>query len=102
MSQQQIILITGATAGIGRHAALALAEAGHRVIATGRREHALTSLRDEAWKRGVDVDTLRLDVTRRGLHRRPATRWSNASPMGTASTCSSTTRGLAWLGRWRS
>ena len=54
-------LITGATAGIGRHAALHLARAGHRVFATGRREAALASLAQEA--RGTKLETLRLDVT---------------------------------------
>jgi NAD(P)-dependent dehydrogenase (short-subunit alcohol dehydrogenase family) len=42
------ILITGATAGIGRHAALELVRLGHRVIATGRREGALAELAEEA------------------------------------------------------
>ncbi len=55
------ILITGATAGIGRHAALTLARRGHRVIATGRRADALASLQAEA--AGLDLHTLRLDVT---------------------------------------
>jgi NAD(P)-dependent dehydrogenase (short-subunit alcohol dehydrogenase family) len=54
-------LITGATAGIGRHAALHLARAGHRVFATGRRESALASLQEEA--HGLALETLRLDVT---------------------------------------
>ncbi len=57
----QIILITGATAGIGRHAALTLARRGHTVIATGRREDALASLQTEA--AGLNLTTLRLDVT---------------------------------------
>lgn len=55
------ILITGATSGIGRHAALALARAGHRVFATGRRVAALQRLADEA--RGTALETLVLDVT---------------------------------------
>ena len=53
------VLITGATSGIGRHAALHLAARGHTVIATGRREHALESLRAEA--EGT-VHPVRLDV----------------------------------------
>lgn len=58
------ILITGATAGIGRHAALALVAKGHHVIATGRREKALEALAEEAAKLGTGkLDGLRLDVT---------------------------------------
>jgi short-subunit dehydrogenase len=40
------ILITGASSGIGRDAALALADAGHHVIAAARRRPALEALRD--------------------------------------------------------
>ncbi len=59
------ILITGATAGIGRHAALELVRRGHHVIATGRRQGALDSLLEEAAKIRHDarLDVLRLDVT---------------------------------------
>ena len=64
------ILITGATAGIGRHAALELVRQGHRVIATGRREAALSSLADQAaplaTKSGGRLDVLALDVTSAG------------------------------------
>jgi short-subunit dehydrogenase len=57
------ILITGATAGIGRHAALALARDGHRVFATGRNLEALASLAAEARAAGAALETVRLDVT---------------------------------------
>jgi short-subunit dehydrogenase len=56
----KIVLITGATAGIGRTTALHLAEQGHHVIATGRRSPELAQLKAEA--RGT-LDTLLLDVT---------------------------------------
>ncbi len=57
----QIVLITGATSGIGRHAAIYLADRGFRVIATGRNERALEVLRRE--KTARPLETLRLDVT---------------------------------------
>ncbi len=58
--KSQTILITGATSGIGRHAALALAAQGHRVFATGRRTDALEALKAEAGDRPLEI--LRLDV----------------------------------------
>ena len=60
MDQKRIALITGATAGIGRHAALYLAARGFRVIATGRNAEALAELGVEA---EGDLTPLRLDVT---------------------------------------
>jgi short-subunit dehydrogenase len=53
------ILVTGATAGIGRYLALDLARREHRVIATGRDERALEALRAEEPR----IETARLDVT---------------------------------------
>ena len=55
------ILITGATAGIGRHTALVLAKAGHRVFAAGRRQAALETLEKEA---GHGLTGIVLDVTK--------------------------------------
>lgn len=65
MSTSKTILITGATAGIGRHAALHLASLGHHVIATGRKESALAELREQATQSGSRgrLSVLRLDVT---------------------------------------
>ena len=46
--QGKTIIITGASSGIGRAAALKFAEAGGRVVAVGRSEKELLHLRDEA------------------------------------------------------
>ena len=61
----KIVLITGATAGIGRMTALHLAKLGHHVIASGRKPAELATLREEARTQsaGAKVDTLLLDVT---------------------------------------
>src|SRR5271154_2354978 len=63
MRAKQTILITGATAGIGRDAARALAGRGHRVIATGRSATALAELQAEGQREGWDIETLALDVS---------------------------------------
>ena len=62
MNKSQIVLVTGATSGIGRATALDLARAGHRVFATGRRAAALASLEKEA--AGLKLETLVMDVTK--------------------------------------
>ncbi|HEY4651931.1 MAG TPA: SDR family NAD(P)-dependent oxidoreductase, partial [Pontibacter sp.] len=40
----KIALVTGATSGIGRATAIALAKQGYRIIATGRRKERLEEL----------------------------------------------------------
>jgi len=46
-SAKRTVLVTGASRGIGRAAALAIAQSGAHVIATARSEKALTTLDDE-------------------------------------------------------
>jgi NAD(P)-dependent dehydrogenase (short-subunit alcohol dehydrogenase family) len=62
--KDRVALVTGATRGIGRAAALALAAAGARVIAVGRTQGALEDLDDEARALGGERVTLvPLDLT---------------------------------------
>ncbi len=62
-TRNQIVLVTGATSGIGRYAALHLARAGHTVFASGRKAALLEEVRAEAQREGVALETVVLDVT---------------------------------------
>ena len=53
-----MILLTGCSSGIGRAAAIALAERGHRVFASARNRNDLAEI-----ERGDDLATVALDVT---------------------------------------
>ena len=55
-------LITGATSGIGRAAALRLSAAGYAIIATGRRAERLAALKSEIEAAGGSCTTLTFDV----------------------------------------
>ncbi|MCB0520012.1 MAG: SDR family NAD(P)-dependent oxidoreductase [Lewinellaceae bacterium] len=58
-----IVLITGATAGIGKATAEIFAKNGHRVIATGRREERLHELKNDFKNRlNADLEILPFDV----------------------------------------
>jgi NAD(P)-dependent dehydrogenase (short-subunit alcohol dehydrogenase family) len=63
MSNSKIVLITGATAGIGRTTALYLARLGHHVIASGRKPAELAKLETEASGLAGKLDVVTLDVT---------------------------------------
>ena len=65
MNAHKIVLITGATAGIGRATALHLARQGEHDIATGRKADQLEALRAEAAAANLPgrLDVTLLDVT---------------------------------------
>lgn len=60
----QVALVTGASQGIGRSVALALARDGARVGALARREERLQELAREAQAAGLEMVGLAADVTR--------------------------------------
>ncbi len=60
---KRIALVTGASRGIGRAAALALAGAGHHVILSARTAGALEEVDDEIREAGGSASILRLNLT---------------------------------------
>ena len=58
----KIVLITGATSGIGLGCARKFAENGDKVILTGRNEQRLSEIREELEAKGTKVLTLAFDV----------------------------------------
>eukprot|EP00761_Pharyngomonas_kirbyi_P011613 gb/GECH01011639.1/.p1 GENE.gb/GECH01011639.1/~~gb/GECH01011639.1/.p1 ORF type:complete len:240 (+),score=58.09 gb/GECH01011639.1/:1-720(+) len=55
-------LVTGASSGIGRTTALALAKSGYNVALMARRKDALTSVAEECQKSGVEAHVLPTDL----------------------------------------
>ncbi|MEO0981672.1 MAG: SDR family NAD(P)-dependent oxidoreductase [Pseudomonadota bacterium] len=62
MTDKRLILVTGASRGIGRAAALALAKAGDHVIAVARSKKALESLDDEIHAVGGEATLVPMDL----------------------------------------
>ena len=59
---KKIVMVTGATSGIGEACARRFAEGGCNVIVTGRREEKLQALKAELEKMGAEVLVLTFDV----------------------------------------
>src|SRR5436190_19244918 len=59
----RVVMVTGATSGIGRAVANRFASASDRVIAIGRQASVLQEVASEITARGGDASTISLDVT---------------------------------------
>lgn len=73
---KKIVLITGATSGIGLSCARRFAENGDKLILTGRNEQKLKEIHDELTAKGTQVLTLTFDVR----DREKATQCINSLP----------------------
>lgn len=60
--EKKIVLITGATSGIGAACARKFAAGGYRLILTGRNSEKLNALKSELEKAGTEVLPLVFDV----------------------------------------
>ena len=63
-SKSQVVLITGALAGIGRATALAFARVGAKVVVSGRRPDAGAKLAEEIRSLGAEAEFIQADVSR--------------------------------------
>ena len=59
----QVVVIVGASSGIGRAAALLFAREGAKVVAAARRENRLQSLKDELAREQCDITVRRADAS---------------------------------------
>lgn len=69
-ADKKIVLVTGATSGIGEGCAKRFAEGGYDVIITGRNTAKLEALKNELQQRGSDVLILAFDVRDREAARK--------------------------------
>lgn len=62
----RVVFITGASSGIGAHAAHLFAQAGCRVVVTARRAHKVEALADQLVQTGAEAMAIEMDVGSRG------------------------------------
>ncbi len=65
MLRDKVVIVTGASSGIGYATALALSKAGAKVAAGARRVDKLESLKNEVQKNGGEILIKNLDVTKK-------------------------------------
>jgi len=70
--QNQVVLVVGASSGIGRETAVLFARAGARVMASARREHRLQELQGSLASEGHVVETFAADASDEGQMERLA------------------------------
>ncbi|WP_046181235.1 SDR family oxidoreductase [Domibacillus tundrae] len=63
MEHKQVVVVTGATRGIGRNTALFFAEKGYTVIGTGRNSEKLKEVKTELEKYSSEHSMVSMDVT---------------------------------------
>src|SRR5262245_55224939 len=61
----QVVLVVGASSGMGRATAARLAREGARVVACARREDRLQALQSELRSEGLEIEIAPLDATSR-------------------------------------
>ena len=65
MIEEKVVIITGASSGIGKATALALSKAGAKVAIGARRTDRLEQLENEIKQKGGEVFSQKLDVTKK-------------------------------------
>ena len=65
MIKQKVVIVTGASSGIGYATALELSKAGAKVAAGARRVEKLETLKNEVQKHGGEIIVKKLDVTKK-------------------------------------
>ena len=68
--EKKIVMVTGATSGIGEACARKFARGGYNVIITGRRKEKLDTLRRELENMGAEVLAMEFDVRERASARK--------------------------------